>query len=148
MRAGELARLRWSDIEFERGLIQIRVQKNGREQTIPLTSAAKRILESCERSDSNGYVFTAPGSNDEERNVHEFVNRLGAAFRAARVLAGIDRRITVHGLRHGFCTALAQQGKSAFVIMAAARHSDISTTVRYVEYANERLKEELEDVFR
>jgi integrase len=147
MRAGELARLRWNDIDFEEGLIYIKVQKNRREQTIPLTSAARSILESVERGASDDHVFSAPGNYRQERNVHEWVNRLGAAFRAARVLAGIDRRITVHGLRHGFCTTLAQRGKSAFVIMAAARHSDISTTARYVEYANRHLAKELEEVF-
>lgn len=75
------------------------------------------------------------------------VERVSAAFREAQRLAGIKRRITFHGLRHGFCSKLAEAGKPLYVIKEAARHADVSTSLIYVHTANEHLKNELDDVF-
>jgi site-specific recombinase XerD len=68
-------------------------------------------------------------------------------FTRYRVEAGIDRPITFHSLRHSFCTMLAEAGKSAIVIKEAARHADVSTSMRYVHIANNHLRAEIDDVF-
>lgn len=144
MRASELARLRWGDVDFERRLVTIRVQKNHKEQTIPLNARAESALGGLSRGGAGDYVFSPPGRAGRERTVRTFVERASAAFREAREAAGIQRPISFHGLRHGFCTRLAEAGASAFVIQAAARHADIHTSQRYVSIANEALKDELD----
>jgi site-specific recombinase XerD len=42
---------------------------------------------------------------------------------------------------------LAQAGKPAYVIKAAARHSDIQTSMIYVNLSNEHLRSEMDDAF-
>ena len=59
----------------------------------------------------------------------------------------IEKTISFHSLRYGFCTRLAEAGKPLQVIKEAARHSDVSTSMIYVHMANEHLKAELDDVF-
>lgn len=76
-----------------------------------------------------------------------FCWNLDAAFREAREAAGIRRPITPHGLRHRYCTKLAEAGANAFTITAAARHHDVKTSQRYVAISNRRLREEIDDVF-
>lgn len=147
MRASELARLRWRDIDFEKKLIYIWKQKNRKEQTIPLTERARRELESIEQGADEDYVFRSPRMKARQRGVRRFVERASLVFRQMRERANIQRPVSIHGLRHGFCTLLAERGKSAVVIKEAARHADISTTMRYVHMANEHLKRELDDVF-
>lgn len=147
MRASELARLRWRDVDEARGLIYIWQQKNGREQSIPLTRKAAKVLSTVRRRAPEDYVFAAPGSKTRDRSVQSFVWYVSAAFRQARKDAGITRPISFHSLRHGFCTALASAGKNASVIQKAARHASIQMTSRYIDLANEQLKHELEDVF-
>lgn len=147
MRGSEIARLRWEHIDFDNGLIYIREQKNRKEQTIPLNSKAHEVLEDVERGEPDDYVFQSPGFDEKERNPKWFRENVSDAFRRARKDAGLREEISFHSLRHGFCTMLAEAGKSAVVIKEAARHADISTSMRYVHMANEKLKDEVEDAF-
>jgi integrase len=147
MRGSEIARLRWEHIDFNNGLIYIREQKNRKEQTIPLNSKAREVLEDVERGDPDDYVFRSPGFDGKERNAKWFRENVSDAFRRARKDAGLRDELSFHSLRHGFCTMLAEAGKSAVVIKEAARHADISTSMRYVHMANEKLKDEVEDAF-
>ncbi len=45
MRRGELFRLEWKDIDFDKRFIHIRDPKGGSDQTIPLNDSAYQILE-------------------------------------------------------------------------------------------------------
>ena len=55
MRRGEMFKLRWSDIDYNRGFILIRNPKGGIDQKIPLNDAAKKIFE--EQPKSSDFVF-------------------------------------------------------------------------------------------
>jgi integrase len=44
MRRGELFKLHWQDVDFQRGFITIRNPKGGKDETIPLNSAAREVL--------------------------------------------------------------------------------------------------------
>ncbi len=93
------------------------------------------------------YVFRSPSFEGGKRNPKWFRENVSSAFRKAREKAGLRDELSFHSLRHGFCTMLAEAGKSAVVIKEAARHADISTSMRYVHMANEQLKSEVEDAF-
>jgi integrase len=147
MRGSEIARLRWNHIDFEKDLIYIREQKNRKEQTIPLNSKAHEVLETVEQEDSEDYVFQSPSFEGKDRNPKWFRENVSDAFRKARRAAGLREGLSFHSLRHGFCTMLAEAGKSAVVIKEAARHADISTSMRYVHMANEQLKTAVEEAF-
>jgi integrase/recombinase XerD len=145
LRASELSRLRRDDVDPERRLLKLEQQKNGTAGTQPMPPAALAILDSLPRR--NEYVFTSPLQQKEARNIASFRTLLTMAFKAARDAAGIDRPITLHGLRHGFCTRLAESGASAFTIQAAARHGSVTTSQRYVSISNQKLRAELDAVF-
>ena len=147
MRASELARLKWKHIERKKRLIYIMKQKKNKESTIPLNVRAAAVLDDVSMGKSEDYVFAPPGAAGTERADKYFVERASRAFREARDRAGVERSKSFHGLRHGFCTLLAEAGKSAFVIQSAARHADVTTSTRYVHIANAVLREELDDVF-
>jgi integrase len=156
MRGGELARLRWKHLDFDRRLIYIHKQKNQKEQTIPLNAKARAVLRDLEpeTAEKDDYVFTSPHFEADSRSARNFRERAAETFRKGRKLTekddkveAIPQHLSFHSLRHGFCTALAAAGKSAAVIKEAARHADIQTSMRYVHMANETLKTEIEDAF-
>jgi integrase/recombinase XerD len=147
LRAGEIARLAWKHIDRERGLIYILKQKNGKQQTIPLHRKASDVLDEVPTGASDDYVFGAPGTRNQDRSTRSFRNSLSRSFLSYRRDSGIQRPITLHSLRHGFCTALAEAGKSAATIKELARHASIETSMIYVKMSNEHLKSEMEDVF-
>jgi len=147
MRASELGRLRWGHIDFSERLIYIYEQKNKKEQTIPLNAKAKEVLEGLERGAPEDFVFTSPAQTARERKIRSFRDNASRTFTRAKRLAEIDRPITFHSLRHGFCTMLAKAGKPAYVIKAAARHADIATSMIYVDLTNGHLRSEVDDAF-
>jgi integrase len=52
MRRGELFRLQWQDVDFNRGFIHICTPKGGRDQKIPLNAAARELLAAHPRTGS------------------------------------------------------------------------------------------------
>jgi integrase len=147
LRVSELARLRWRDLDLERGLIYIREQKNRKEQTVPLTQKAREVVNELDGAPRDHYVFSSPEGPKTDRSAKAWCENVSKTFSRFRDKAGIDRPITFHGLRHGFCTALAEAGKSAATIQAAARHADVSTSMKYVHLSNQHLKTEMDGVF-
>ena len=65
MRRGELFKLKWDDIDFERGFISIRDPKGGPDQKIPMNEGARKILLNHPKSNSL-YVF--PGRKWAPKN--------------------------------------------------------------------------------
>jgi integrase len=145
LRVGELARLRWADVDEERRLLRVEQQKNGKAQTQPFPRAALMVLAGLPRHSE--YVFASPAARRPYRNVRTWTNDLARAFKLAREAAGLTRTITPHGLRHRYCTKLAEAGANAFTIAAAARHADLKTSQHYVSISNRQLRAELDRVF-
>ncbi len=145
LRVSELCRLRWRDIDFEKRLLRIERQKNGKAQTQPFPESALYVLNAV--AHHGPYVFTAPQAY-AARRVSSWTKDLESVFAEARAAAGIKRPITPHGLRHRYCTKLAEAGASSFTIQAAARHGDVRTSERYVSIANDVLRAQLDAVFR
>lgn len=150
MRRSELARLRWKHIDFDRNVIYIYEQKNGKEQTIPLGKKARQVLLGSEHlrdGEPDDFVFRSPDFEGKDRSARNFGERASEAFRKARRRAGLPEALSFHSLRHGTATALAEAGKSATTIKEVMRHADIQTSLRYVHMANEHLRSEMNDVF-
>ncbi|MFI5330250.1 MAG: tyrosine-type recombinase/integrase [Desulfobaccales bacterium] len=58
MRRGELFKLQWEDVDFDRASIHIRDPKGGQDQKIPLNPAVRDLLMNHPRTDSS-YIFPA-----------------------------------------------------------------------------------------
>lgn len=111
MRGSELARLRWKHIDFDKGLIYIREQKNRKEQTIPLNSKAREVLEQVERGDPDDYVFQSPSFEGKDRNPKWFRENVSEAFRTARKDAGLKEGLSFHSPPSWFLHAVSGSRK-------------------------------------
>lgn len=113
-RAGEIAGLRWDEINFERGLVSIPGErtKNKRPHDVPMARTAHALLEARHRRGQRELVF----------------GRYGGAFAgwsAAKRVLGEQIKLphwTIHDLRRSAATGMAEIGIAPHVIEAVLNH--------------------------
>ncbi|OPY88817.1 MAG: Tyrosine recombinase XerD [Smithella sp. PtaU1.Bin162] len=132
MRRGEMFKLKWNDIDFQRGFIAIRNPKGGVSQKIPLNEQARQVLENHLRT--SDYVFVRPDGEpftDIRRRVNPIKEAAGipADFRA------------LHGLRHTYASMLASSGKvDLYTLQKLLTHKSPVMTQRYAHLRDEALR--------
>lgn len=135
MRKGALMALQWADIDFERGFITLRgdAAKNEKTAKIPMSSAARAILEKVERT---GSPFVFPGRNGGQRKDFK---RIAARVRDK---AGLTKEFRpLHGLRHTFASWLASTGAvDIYTLQKLLTHGSAQMTQRYAHLADEALQ--------
>jgi len=132
MRRSEMFRLKWSDIDHNRGFILIRGPKGGQDQRIPLNNAAIGVLENQPKSGE--YVF--PGRGGKQRvDINKEVNRIKKA-------AGLPKSFrSLHGLRHVFASMLASSGQvDMYTLQKLLTHKSPAMTQRYAHLRDEALR--------
>lgn len=108
LRLSELENLRWVHVDFPNNALTVRGLKNRRDQTIPLTTAVRRILRKWKRERNQADVVPLEDTVIGARaNIWNVLNRAYPA-------AGIDperRRWLrpVHSLRDTYITRLVRQ---------------------------------------
>lgn len=127
LRRDELFSLRAEDVDLRLNLLTVLDGKGGKTRSVPLDpeSEAYRILEQLARRRRGAYLLTTPRSKGKKtRGVDDSLSTAAAAAN----LEGV----TLHTLRHTFCTRLAAAGVDVRTIQELAGHADIQTTMRYV----------------
>jgi integron integrase len=82
------------------------------------------------------YVFPSKNRSidprtKKERRHHVLESGLQKAVKAAVRKAGIDKRVTVHTLRHSFATHMLEHGTNIRVLQELLGHADVKTTEIY-----------------
>ncbi len=133
MRRGELFKLQWQDVDFDRAFIHIKTPKGGKDVTIPLNQVARGLLENHPRSDSP-YVF--PGRAGKQRT------RYPKRIDAIREKAGLPSDFRpLHGLRHFFASQLASSGEvNMHVLQQLLGHKSPTMTARYSHLRDDALR--------
>jgi integrase len=134
MRRGEMFKLTWEDIDFQRNFIRLREPKGGDEQTIPMNEFARQLLDNRPRFKDSPYVF--PGRQGKELTD---INHALAEIKKAAELPK-DFRV-LHGLRHVFASMLASSGQvDMYTLQKLLTHKSPVMTQRYAHLRDESLK--------
>jgi hypothetical protein len=112
LRVSEVTGLKAADIDSGRMVIRIERGKGGKERYVMLSEQLLGILRSYWRL-AHPERFSFPG-RDKDKPIEPTV--LHAACRSARAAAGIDKRVSVHVLRHSFATHLLESGVDIRII--------------------------------
>lgn len=132
LRASEVVGLKVGNIDSGRGIIRIENGKGGKDRTAMLSSQLLGILRVYWRlARPKHWMF--PGRT-ETKPID--VQVLYSACRSARAAADIDKRVTVHTLRHSFATHLLENGTDIRIIQVLLGHSNLSSTARYTKVSN------------
>lgn len=133
MRRGELFKLQWKDIDFERGFITIgHDPKGGVSQKIPLNNEARSVLKSHPRTAANVFV------RGDGKPFTDISRRVNPIKKAAGI--GADFR-TLHGLRHVFASMLASSGQvDMYTLQKLLTHKSPIMTQRYAHLRDDTLR--------
>ncbi len=136
LRASEVAGLRVADIDSARGVIIVRHGKGGKDRNVMLSPQLLGVLRTYWRL-ARPKTFLFPG-RDEDRSIDPTV--LYAACRSATKAAGLDKRVTLHTLRHSFATHLLENGTDIRIIQVLLGHNNLSSTARYTQAATHTIR--------
>jgi len=121
-RRGELGRMCWRDIDFDRGQISVTVTKNGDAKVLPLTPPVIEELRKHVSAPST-LVFASKRRPDSTFNSEP-------VWQKALKTAGV-RNFRFHDLRHSCASTLAQSGATLLEIADVLGHRQLSVTKRY-----------------
>ena len=143
LRASEVTHLKIGDIDSERMILRIEQGKGRRDRYAMLSPSLLELLRAWWRQGHTlgkilpgGWLF--PGQNPVDPMSPRQLNR---AFHQARTDAGIDKKVSLHSLRHAFATHLLEQHEDIRVIQVLLGHKKITNTMRYSHVATNLLRE-------
>jgi len=133
LRVSEVAVLKVCDIDSNRMVMRIEHGKGGRERYAMLSAPLLGILRSYWRL-ARPRLYLFPGRTPD-KPIEPTV--LHAACRSAAAAAGLDKRVSVHVLRHSFATHLLESGVDIRIIQVLLGHENLSTTARYTRVSTQ-----------
>lgn len=124
MRHGEIAKMQWKDVDFERETIILHETKNGERRVAPLVGLSRDLLRELSRVRriDNLYVFPSEQSGNPAN--------LRRPWNAAIKKAGIED-FHFHDLRHTAASYLAMNGATLAEIAEVLGHKTLSMVKRY-----------------
>jgi integrase/recombinase XerD len=142
LRLAELRGLRLEQLQLEAGFINV-IGKGNKERVVPV---GRQAIEALHR-----YLDAArPKLVTPRTPAHVFLTMRGTPFSAVTLwgrikqrarLAGVERNVTPHMLRHSFATHLLEHGADLRVIQELLGHANIGTTEVYTHVAGNRLRD-------
>jgi len=139
-RVGEVSRLTWQDVDFQRNCVTLwtRKKRGGvlTPREIPMTTSVRRALEYAwkHRQPGSPWVFTNPRTG----------TRYGYRWKLIKRLSG--GKFTYHHLRHNAASALAERGTPLPVIQQVLGHERATTTDRYLSLIGQEVRTALEGI--
>lgn len=143
LRVGEVVALKVSDIDSQRMTLRVE-QGKGRKDRYAMLSPVLlerlrcwwRVARAQGKMLDGGWLF--PGLDPIESLGTRQLNR---AIHEAALVARIDKRVSMHTLRHSFATHLLEQKVDIRVIQVLLGHNRLDTTAQYVQVATDILRE-------
>ena len=143
LRASEVVALKVGDIDSLRMTLRVEQGKGRKDRYAMLSPVLLERLRAwwlVARAQGKmldgGWLF--PGLNPIDQLSPRQLNR---AIRAAADAAQIDKRVSMHTLRHSFATHLLEQKVDIRVIQVLLGHKKLDTTALYAQVATDLLRE-------
>ena len=140
LRVSEVVGLDVSNLRFADAVVRV-MGKGRKERLVPLGRVAAKALtaylekrQQAQAQAGDALFLNARNGRLSARSVSTLVKKYG-------LVAGLQKPLTPHALRHSFATHLLQNGADLRVIQELLGHSSLSTTQRYTHVDVKRLLE-------
>lgn len=143
LRVGEVVALKIGDIDSKRMTLRVQQGKGGKDRYAMLSPVLLerlrvwwRVARAQGKILEGGWLF--PGLDPLQALSTRQLNR---AIHDAASLAKIDKRVSMHTLRHSFATHLLEQKVDIRIIQVLLGHNRLETTAHYVQVATDVLRD-------
>jgi integrase/recombinase XerD len=137
LRAAEVVALKVVDIDSKRMVIRVEQGKGRKDRNVMLSPHLLELLRAWwKAARPQGWLF--PGRDPVQPMTTRQLNR---ACHAAAHLAEINKRVSLHTLRHSFATHLLEQNTDIRVIQVLLGHAKLDTTALYTRVATKTIRE-------
>jgi site-specific recombinase XerD len=137
LRAAEVVSLKVSDIDSTRMIIRVEQGKGGKDRYVMLSPSLLELLRDWwKAARPQGWLF--PGRDPAQPMTTRQLNR---ACHAAAQMAEINKRVSLHTLRHSFATHLLEKNIDVRVIQVLLGHAKLDTTALYTRVATKTISE-------
>lgn len=139
LRVSELLSLERRKINLERGIVTV-FGKGAKERKVPIGDFALEYIVK--------YINEARKKNPGRDSKYLFLNRYGKSLsrqfffkqiKKYAALAGIEKSISPHTLRHSFATHLLENGAQLRAVQEMLGHANIATTQIYTHISTKRV---------
>ena len=140
LRVSELINLETSGINLEAGFVRV-FGKGAKERVVPVGRMAITAIEAylaearpvlLKNRICNVLFVTRRGGGMTRQSFWNLIGRYGR-------IAGLNKKITPHSLRHSFATHLLEGGADLRAVQMMLGHADITTTQIYTHVAQQKL---------
>jgi len=141
MRFGEVANLRWADVDLFQGIIMLRNTKSGKNRAAFMTTDIKKMLARRGPGGPDRLVFPTRGCDNKP---HTLIGN--TYYQVVRELfnQGITdkkQHVDFHTLRHTFASWLVERDTNLYIVKELLGHSDLKLTERYSHIGENQLKQ-------
>ena len=136
LRVSEVVALKVSDIDSERLLLRIEQGKGRKDRFAMLSPKLLELLRDWYRI-ARPKIWLFPGRDPMLPITTRQFNR---AVHVAAAIAGINKRVTPHTLRHSFATHLLEQNVDIRLIQVLLGHAKLETTALYTQVATNMIR--------
>ncbi|MDR0785527.1 MAG: site-specific integrase [Treponema sp.] len=131
LRVSEAVALKIEDVDFARRTVLVRMGKGRKDRYTVLSETVAEYLSRYRvLFHIDGWIFPGQGAGS-----HLSVRSAERIFECALDNAGIEKKVSIHSLRHSFATHLLENGVDVRYIQELLGHASIRTTARYTHVA-------------
>lgn len=134
LRRGEIAHLRWDDVDFENNQLYIAPDKTENHRYVPMTPTLRETLLQAQNGAKSEYVVDVGWASS--RNSKDF---LTSYYPRIAKKAGVDSFL--HKLRHTYASQLVQKGVNLYQVSQLLGHSSIQMTEIYAHLVPANLQQ-------
>ena len=127
LRRSEISTLKWQDILFDEHKIHVKQSKGNKDRVVMLPVSIVAILKNYRSIyPSDEWVFAGQYKGEAISP-----STVQVVMRQAVAKAGLEKKATVHTLRHSFATHLLESGTDIRYIQQLLGHANVNTTMIY-----------------
>ncbi len=136
LRVSEVARLKVEDIDVERMMIRVHRAKGRKDRYTPLSRVALETLEAYQKG-CRPQLWLFPGAREGRHLTTRSVQKV---LEKARKGAKLQKRVTMHTLRHSYATHLLEDGTDLRYVQELLGHRRPETTMIYTHVTRKDLR--------